>query len=343
MLDGEANGEQAHEKDGGNHEETNENNSSESASDGQSQADQEEKDQSSDGDDEAKTQSSDGEAQEEVQSSNGEDEKSGESAVSAGPLDADSKIRMVAEGDSTPGVDVGKGVTGSRSAEVNVRIKSNQEVAYCIPNEKISAEIGRFLRLPVPPPALTRSPDYEAVDIWFASLEFDSRQDELPQLDSSTADKLVKEKPSIATGIVLFDVLIFNDDRHTNNIAADFQVTPPEVYLFDHSHTLFGSVDADDGIQKLKDRKQKFINDGHCLLQRLSTDKYFDTWLKRIKKLPDFYIRGICFEVTDAGLSEDEADAAYEFLKYRRDNIRTLVQDNQSLFKSINQWSLPLQ
>jgi hypothetical protein len=70
------------------------------------------------------------------------------------------------------GSQVGIGVAGSWHATIGAVAKSNgPDVPYCIPNELISAEVGRFLQLPIPPSGLMHSAGANPPD-WFASLDF---------------------------------------------------------------------------------------------------------------------------------------------------------------------------
>jgi hypothetical protein len=48
----------------------------------------------------------------------------------------------------------GTGVLHSYHASLKSIVKNNEVVKYCIPNEFICAEIGRFIGLPIPPAEL---------------------------------------------------------------------------------------------------------------------------------------------------------------------------------------------
>src|SRR5262249_19609838 len=120
------------------------------------------------------------------------------------------------------GQQVGIGVTGSLHAHLSAVAKTNSAaVPYCIPNELICAEIGRSLCLPAPPAGVILAPDAPSPH-WFASLDFNLPGNSLPPIDPAECYSCL---PLLATGTVLFDVLIANPDRNAGNVSLDVQ--PP--------------------------------------------------------------------------------------------------------------------
>ena len=139
--------------------------------------------------------------------------------------------------------------------------------------------------------------------------------------------------------------------------------------IFDHERALFGHKNGM-GILKLNDLKESLgISGGvpgqaahgvvtpywgvvggngtdqnrHCLIDKLKTDDYFSKWVGRISAVPDYLLDDVCSGTFDLNMiTEQEATAAKEFLIYRRDNIRKLVNSNRSEFSGINEWGLPL-
>ena len=51
---------------------------------------------------------------------------------------------------------------------------------------------------------------------------------------------MLQRLPDVCTGIVLFDVLIANCDRHDDNLVVDNDIAPREIYVYDHDIALFG-------------------------------------------------------------------------------------------------------
>ena len=105
---------------------------------------------------------------------------------------------------------------------------------YCIPNELISAQIGQFLKLPIPPFAITYSEDN---DYYFSSLDFNFDRDQLPPVEP---DLCWEHLPRLCSGVMLFDILIANEDRHDENLVIDNVIKPSFMRVFDHDQALFG-------------------------------------------------------------------------------------------------------
>ncbi len=224
---------------------------------------------------------------------------------------------------------VGEGVSDSYYVTVEAIGKGNVASKYCVPNEHICCEIGRFLRLPLPPGALINGPE-GSEDVWFASLNFNAEGEALPPAD---IDYCLNRFPKTSAGLLLFDILIANADRHAKNLYIDKLSSPPEMSIFDHSHALFGGmlgpnfVPGPHRLNVLRDRlaisrgSETGLN-RHCLLDHIESDNHFEEWVERIRCIPDFFIREICQEVVGLGIDSAEAEAATDFIIYRRDNLR---------------------
>ena len=272
----------------------------------------------------------------------------------------------------------GAGVTDSYYVELSAVAKTNGANApYCIPNEFICGEIGRFLGLPIPPvglmaftgaaaaavaapalgppptggaaipgagaaPGARAAPGVPVTSVWFASLDFNFTGVNLPPVDPG---RCAADLPGLSTGLILFDVLVANSDRHRGNLALDTSVTPPRMSIFDHSHALLGSQ-AGGGAQRLLDLRDRLgISRGavtagnrQCLLDNLNTGVHLQGWVAKIKVIPDFFIDDVCTKVENLGASADEILAVKNFLKYRRTNIATILNSHQAEFTAIGHW-----
>lgn len=234
------------------------------------------------------------------------------------------------------GAAVGKGALQSRHGELHAIMKNSEVLKYCVPNEFICAEIGRFLGLPVPPCGLMYIQGH-VPEHWFASLNFNLTATNLPPVDPGMC---VKEVEDEVTGLVLFDVLIANDDRHRDNLYLDTSQKPPRLSIFDHSHALFGAKNGE-GQKRLNDQKDKLAVGTHCLLEHLSSNKFFRKWYDRINGLPKYLIDDACDSTVPLGMiSAAEAEAAKVFLTHRKASIEELVKANKPEFKGIQQWDL---
>jgi hypothetical protein len=239
---------------------------------------------------------------------------------------------------------VGGGIAGSKLLNISAVAKTNSIASkYCIANELICSRIGQFLCLPLPPSGIvvdasvSKNPEY-----YFAALNFNLTGSGLPPVDPA---KCVSILPKESTGLILFDILIANGDRHGKNFSVNFFGPPPKMNIFDHTHALLGYANAQ-GLNRLEDLKYSIgiteINPTygtrHCLLDFLHTDEYIEEWISRIEKLPDFLIADVCDEATQYGIDLVEAESVKNFLAYRRDAIRTIVSNHSLEFKNIKHW-----
>ncbi|HUB65936.1 MAG TPA: hypothetical protein VL981_00460 [Candidatus Methylacidiphilales bacterium] len=238
---------------------------------------------------------------------------------------------------------VGTGVTGARRVLLPAVLKTHNPTHCFVANEYVANILGRFLGLPLPPGALTKSDD----GLGFASLDFDLTGESLPPLDPGDC---YKKMPDQSTGLVMFDIFIANPDRHNQNVCATLRDKPYDMIAFDHGHALFGH-DKTQGIKRLEDLRDRLgISGGsatkqnrHCLLDEILDSGFFEKWMIRIKTIPDHLIDASCEDVRDKGLIDfAEAAALKTFLKYRRDNFQTIVMNHKDEFKGIKQWGLPL-
>jgi hypothetical protein len=227
----------------------------------------------------------------------------------------------------------------SMHGQLHAFLKNSKSLKYCVPNEYICAEIGRFLGLPVPPCGLCYLRGHDP-EHWFASLNFNLSAATLPPVDPI---KCVQELPSESTGLILFDILIANDDRHRNNLNMDTSHSPAKISVFDHSHAFFGPVDGKETERLEASRDKLRIDRGarHCLLDSISSDTFFSEWIERIKVLPNYLIEQVCEATVPLGMiTKEEAEVAKKFLKYRKERVKNNLKDNQKEFKAISSWSL---
>jgi len=245
------------------------------------------------------------------------------------------RYRLVQTVKSAPGASQGF------FAQVSVVIKDNGAAPYCIANEYIAGRIGAFIGLPVPPCGVFTD-GAAPRKLWFGSLDFNLDSHTLPPVDTAAC---VRDMPSESTGLLMFDVLIANNDRHPTN----FEVDPPRMSVFDHSHCLFGTT-AGQGEARLATMKGRLGITGaaptggsrHCLLDVIDTGDHFGRWVERIKALPDFFIEDVVADVQDAGITPAEGTAMLAFLKDRRDTIWDIAKANTDEFKAVMAWPLLL-
>jgi hypothetical protein len=242
------------------------------------------------------------------------------------------------------GQPIGSGVTDGRFSSVPVIAKTNCiNAPYCVANELVCGEIGRFLGLPVPLGGVCYSASSNH-QLCYVSLNFNLNGSTLPPVNVTDC---AKQLPKESTGVLLFDILIGNADRHGHNFSVDFLAKPPSMTIFDHGHALFGK-DAGKGIDRLEKLRDRLAISGgsrtrgnrHCLLDQIDTDAYFGFWFERIRLLPDYLLEDVCRELPKLGCTKEEAAAAVDFLKYRSLHLEQIVMTNRSDFFRIKNWRL---
>jgi hypothetical protein len=153
----------------------------------------------------------------------------------------------------------------------------------------------------------------------------------------------------LCSGILLFDILIANDDRHDGNLASDSRSNPKNMMVFDHDNALFGSK-RNDGVARLNRLENRLgISGGtvpqgnrHCLLDVIDTARFFRKWIHRISCIPDWLIEEICKEARGTGIGAAEANAAEGFLKRRRNTLDGIVRNHRGEFRAVKaqEWGL---
>jgi len=135
----------------------------------------------------------------------------------------------------------------------------------------------------------------------------------------------------LAWGIILFDALIMNADRHPQNISYNRQTK--DVTIFDHSHAFLrpnGDVDA-----ILSATKDLPSIGGHCLASEINTWNGFTTWTARIQAIPDYYVEGAIDAGCHVGLPRDKRGVVYDFMRARRDAIETMITNHRGIFPKL--------
>src|SRR5216684_1697475 len=132
------------------------------------------------------------------------------------------------------GQPVGMGATGAIFAQVSAICKKNgAQNPYYVANELVAAELGRILRLPVPPGFIVLDANQVA---HYASLDFNLTGVSLPPI---IPGNFTTTFLSELGAIIVFDIFIANTDRHPGNLSAEYGQSP-KFTLFDHSHSLLG-------------------------------------------------------------------------------------------------------
>jgi len=214
---------------------------------------------------------------------------------------------------------------------------------YCVANEVICAELGRFIGLPIPPYAVTY-PEGTEQRFWFSSLKFSfGAREDRPVL----GDRVVECLPEVAAGIVVFDVLVANADRHDENLKVDNMNAPTQVRVYDHDQALFGGGSTPtQGIPRLQQMHGRLGITGstttggtrHELLNHFNTNVHFGSWCHRIGEIPASFIERLCDSCRQYELSREAADEAKNFLNDRKWGLREILNRNKQEFTGVEHW-----
>ena len=135
------------------------------------------------------------------------------------------------------GAPVGVGVTVANHVGIaGVAKKATPTDPFLIANEVICNSLARMLLLPCPPGAMLD----KGGEPYFFSLNFNLAGMALPPADAVT---VVTSFPRLSWGIILFDTLVMNPDRHGLNIAHDTSTN--KVQIFDHGHAFLHAGNLD--------------------------------------------------------------------------------------------------
>jgi hypothetical protein len=89
--------------------------------------------------------------------------------------------------------------------------------------------------------------------------------------------------------------------------------------------------------------KPPLNNSRHVFLDQLKSEKDLEYWVDRVGQIPDFVLDDLChFARNELDLAPPEASALSEFLRYRKHDLRRLIYQSQSEFKSISNWTKTL-
>lgn len=211
---------------------------------------------------------------------------------------------------------------------------------FAIWNELICGELGRFLRLPIPPFAMTRSTLQDKARL-FSSLDFASTRARLPRI---IPEFCVQRLEPLCAGVLVFDILIANEDRHDENLVVDQVMQPREMHVFDHDQALLGGCRLK-GLERLTELRDRLGITGstvtggnrHVFIDLITRYASFGEWCDRLRAIPDWFIDSVCTEARAHGLDPQLSQEVAYFLKYRRDRIHDIVESHRDSF-AIGDW-----
>jgi hypothetical protein len=220
--------------------------------------------------------------------------------------------------------------------------KANSDVSpYLVPNEWIAGRLAQYLCLPIVPFAILKP--YRKREI-FASLGMTANRMSPPRCDAAVC---LSTFPDLCAGVLIFDILIANCDRHSGNISVDKQSNPTWMRVIDHERALFG-FQPREGIKRLNEMWDRLgitagaVSGGnrHVFLDAVTSSEAIQKWCDRVYSIPKWYIQETCEYVVEMGIGKRECKAAIDFLQHRKQQIFELARANRHEFTSVTNWGL---
>jgi len=215
---------------------------------------------------------------------------------------------------------------------------------FVVINEFVASRLGTAVGLPVPPGCLIGN--HAGGDVAWITLSYLPSHRMVPPVDPAV---VVKSFPALAAGVVVFDFVIGNTDRHNGNLAlVNGPVLTPagpsqqeRLEVFDHSHAVVNNgihngVVSPSGY--LSANKDQFIIGGNCLLAHIASLDDLMAWGRRVRsRLPDHVIDEVCAEAAmiTSSFTASDATALGDFLKVRRDTVEDVLRKHAASFPAV--------
>jgi hypothetical protein len=160
----------------------------------------------------------------------------------------------------------------------------------------------------------------------------------LPPINATEVVRLV---PALAAELVVFDVLIANEDRHARNLA--FFSADRRLEVFDHSHALLGAG-MGAGLSRLDLLRDALVVDGvtggnrHCLLDHLTDATAVMRAVEMIQReVRDLAVRRICWEAEShrIGLALGDGSTLANLINARCATLDVIIRQNRAQFRAI--------
>lgn len=215
----------------------------------------------------------------------------------------------------------GEPVGSGELAPVNVQLDGIAKAAkhpfsHAVAAERICTDLAQALKLPVAQGIIVQD---NAGTHYYVSINFCPRGTHVPE---ANAKLLASNDPVLSCGIILFDMWIYNGDRHAANLYYD--VEAQSVVLFDHSHSAFFNACS----MTLDSIETRTGIGNHCLVDYVTDKRGFAFWHDRIMSIPEYYIRETLLQAVGINaLTGSQAHDAANFLLHRRTQLLDIVNE----------------
>ncbi len=223
------------------------------------------------------------------------------------------------------------GTTDPKFCEVTGVAKEHFGGAKHVVNELLANRLAIAVGLPVPPGELLV--DDNGV-IHYMSLYFGIDGETPPPIDFK---EFVAQRPRLAAGTLLFDLVIGNYDRHVYNLAFQPEAGL-ETILFDHSEALFGAFGDVNVLLRSRGRIDLHLMP---LAAHITSPSYFEFWFERFLRLDHVAFSSHTERLVAYGLlTDDESDIVERFIRHRCSKLKDWLFGDRSAFTLIDDWGL---
>jgi hypothetical protein len=213
-----------------------------------------------------------------------------------------------------------------RNEQFNVAIctkaKRSLSNEYELANEVLCLRLAQILKLPIPYGGIIEKDGH----LYFASLEYGIAPETLPKPTKGDV-RMIAADAWLTCGIIVFDSWIVNEDRHEANLLYDRSTRM--AYLIDHGTAFFFGATPDKAVAELESYRDKLVvnSRNHCLAAEATTLSDFNEWHRRVKGIPEYYIRESIDEAVELGLPAEHAAFCVDMLLERREHLKGLFLD----------------
>lgn len=226
----------------------------------------------------------------------------------------------------------GEGSNLQFNVAVCTKAKRSLTNPHELANELLCLRLAHALKLPVPSGGVIENDN----KLWFASLEFAVAEETLPKVTTEDL-KAIANDTWLTCGVIVFDSWIANEDRGRGNLLYDRD--SGSMYLIDHGKAMFCGPSAEKAASELEVLRDKLVvhHNNHCLARHVTTFRDFPEWHRRIKEIPEYFIRESVEESVEVGLPADRESYCVDYLLERRERLKALFsQGYKTAFPKLN-------
>lgn len=200
--------------------------------------------------------------------------------------------------------------------------RSTHERPWAVVNDYIATTMALAAGVPVPPNALVEFRQTTG----HLALAYGEGGMTPPPVDLSQA---VPDDPWAATGIMVFDQWLLNEDRHEDNVV---KLPGRPLVAIDHDGALLGHDRVADPVSALAGMRERWVVNG-AIAQHLTTWEYVTPWTHRIKSVTQEEIRRAAYLCFDSNLvNAAEREAIIDFLARRQDTVGRHMETVRQMF-----------